>query len=103
MGFPKKIQDWNKHPWDKISHLLIALLITIVGLLIGFGYEATAAASGLFYGREQAQEERFQQDYIDPWFFWTWRKDGVFDWIVPMVGAFAFVHFVGEKIPNLLG
>jgi hypothetical protein len=74
-----------------------------IGCLFNAGWELAAAASGLFYGREIAQEARFQDDYIDSWFFWTWRKDGFFDWLVPMVGAFIFAATVGPMIPAVFG
>lgn len=87
MNFPKKIGDWSKHPWNKISHILIAIVIILTGYFIGWAWEAAMLYFGISYGRGQVQDERMSRDYVTSWMPWTWSRDGMIDWAVPSVVA----------------
>ena len=94
----------NKHPYDKIGHAAIA--VCLVAMLPEWsGILATLA---LFYGREEAQQER---RYIyDPsrggnstekWkavLPWTWQKDAVLDFTIPVAVSIAAYYLIGVLV-----
>lgn len=92
----------SRHPWDKVSHAVIGLVISapffLAGVAVIFWLGAdpfwlgvgvllplvgAAAALGVFYGREQSQHwKKYPDELVGSWFFWNWSRDGVLDWLV---------------------
>ncbi len=88
------IDALNAHPWDKISHALIGLIIAAPFYLVGWllddpvwsialAMTGSAAALGVFYGREQDQHWHKHRDkVVASWFAWNWSRDAIWDWLV---------------------
>lgn len=92
------LNKFNGHPWDKISHVLISLIIAVPfyalaavvlfvsawpSAALAVAVAGSAAALGVFYGREQfGHWKNHKDELLASWFFWNWSKDGQWDWYV---------------------
>ena len=74
----------NQHPWDWISHGVIAFIIWVPFAVLGYPYIGGGIAGGLFYGREQAQREA-DLGQIHSWNFFKWKMDSKIDFVVPAI------------------
>lgn len=81
------IIDTTKDPYDKISHLLIEVVLIAIAVLItiNFGWWWTIAYGGTtrWYFREQSQEWHVTHRSNDAYLIWKWRWDSIKDWLVP--------------------
>lgn len=86
----------NHHPWDKVSHSVIALGIFTTGAIFGSPEAGAGAAIGVFYGREQFSWWKYHKDQLfKSWLPWSWGKDGQLDFYIPAgVTLFAYLTYL---------
>lgn len=79
---------------DKAEHVVIALVITAaLGWASGNPWIGAAAAIGVFYGREERDDEVRQAARMPLWRPWRsllpiyWSLDGVLDFTLPAAAA----------------
>ena len=91
--------NWNTHPYDKISHSLIAVGIFLPFALVGFPIQGALCAISLFYGREQSQAAREYRVIgnvpFKMYLPWNWKKDCRDDFYYPsgIVSTLALLQY----------
>ena len=82
-----------------LSHASIAIVVSLIGWLMGSLPVGIAVAVSFYLGREVAQHERkaLGDDPMRGLYFWKWSRDGQLDLLFPVVACaalyFAF-HYV---------
>lgn len=84
---------------DKIQHILISAVISVIGAVAGYPVAGAAAAIGFFFGREHAAAVwnlRFNEGWmsrprleceLEGLKMWKWRKDNLWDFLVTVPPA----------------
>lgn len=96
----------NLKHWDKIGHVLGAVIMALPAFLTGYPEVGAAAAIAFYYGREQAQAERnLEVQRVNPYglkirgfwnevqtyFFMNWSKDAKWDVLVVVIAMAAML------------
>lgn len=72
-----------------LSHALVAILISLIGLFTGNLLVGIGVALGFYLGREVAQHERKTQgSSFRGLFFWEWSTDAKLDLLFPVIACF---------------